>query len=329
MKNIKSPQLKLGRQHLLIVGACLLTGCSAMSTYNDDKSDICYLARTQLRETEHYYAKSVAEGAVVGGLIGAGSGAIISAVTGGDVGAGALIGGLSGAFAGGVGGYYNAKQKDIADQQSLAASVRNDILKSNEEIDRTSLAFAKLRDCRFTAAERVKSDFKAGKMPRDKAVKQLDTLRVQFDEDIKIAQELGMKMGQRLTDFQDANNKILDKDPNARAFINEEKRNATQVSTVMPPMAEEEPVISKNRTKKQKIRRTSPVVAAAPVAVKKPATTTAKPVAVEVAHVTEANQIKQKAFVDQIGQAKAQAKAAFSLEGTVSLNEPATLLCGL
>lgn len=297
-----------------------------MSTYNDDKSDICYLARTQLRETEHYYAKSVAEGAVVGGLIGAGSGAIISAVSGGNIGAGALIGGLSGAFAGGVGGYYNAKQKDIADQQSLAASVRNDILKSNEEIDRTSLAFAKLRDCRFTAAERVKSDFKAGKMPRDKAVKQLDSLRVQFDQDIKIAQELGMKMGQRLTDFQDANNKILDKDPNARAFINQEKYNAAQMATVMQPVVEEEPVIRKHKAKKQKIRKAPPP---AVVAVKKPVTTTPKPVAVEVAHVTETNQVKQKAFVDQIGQAKAQAKAAFSLEGTVSLNEPATLLCGL
>jgi hypothetical protein len=299
-----------------------------MSTYNDDKSDICYLARTKLRETEHYYAKSVAEGAVIGGLIGAGSGAIIGAISGRNVGSAALIGGLGGAFAGGVGGYYNAKQNDIADQQALAASVRNDILKSNEEIDRTSIAFAGLRDCRFAAAARVKSDFKAGKIPRDKAVKQLSELSGQFNEDIKIAQELGMKMGQQLTDFQDANNKILEKDPSAKAFLSEEKRNATRVATAIPV---EEPVVTKNKYRKQKTRQTPPppVVAVSPTPVKTQVTTTAKPAAVEVAHVTETNQIKQKAFVDQIGQAKAQAKAAFSLEGTVSLNTPATLLCGL
>jgi hypothetical protein len=45
--------------------------------------------------------------------------------------------------------------------------------------------------------------------------------------------------------------------------------------------------------------------------------------------VTETNQIKQKDFVDQIDKAKAQAKVAFALEGTVSLAAPENMLCGL
>ncbi|MSP27548.1 MAG: hypothetical protein EXR80_03650 [Methylococcales bacterium] len=304
-----------------------------MSTHNDNNSDICYTWRSQLRAAEHYYAQSIAEGAAIGGLSGAGIGAVAAAISGGDIGIAALIGGLSGAVAGGIGGYYNAKQKDMADEQALAASVRNDIVASNGEIDRTSVAFAKLRDCRFAAADRIKSEFKAGHVPRDKAIKQLNELKIQFDEDIKIAQELGMKMGGRLTDFQNANNQILAKDPSARAVLDAEKISMIQNQPIVG-LEEVEPTPTKKQSKKHKKTVQPPT----PTVVKKPINKTqtptpsiaAKPAAaVEVAHVTESNQIKQKAFVDQVDKAKAQAKVAFSLEGTVSSVSPETMLCGL
>lgn len=306
-----------------------------MNVHNDNKSDICYTWRSQLRESEHYYAQSIAEGAAVGGLSGAGIGAVAAAISGGDIGTAALIGGLSGAFAGGIGGYYNAKQKDMADEQALAASVRNDIVASNGEIDRTSVAFAKLRDCRFAAADLIKSEFKAGRMPRDKAIKQLNELKIQFDEDIKIAQELGMKMGSRLTEFQNANNQILAKDPTARAVLDAEKISMIQNQPIVPIVAQEE--VEPAPTQKQSKKHKKTVQPPAPTVVKKPVNKTQTPTpsaakappAVEVAHVTESNQIKQKAFVDQVDKAKAQAKVAFSLEGTVSLATPETLLCGL
>ncbi len=133
---------------------------------------------------------------LVGGLVGAGTGALGALIGGGNVGTGALIGGGVGVVAGGVGGYYLAKQKDIADEQALAASVRSDILAANGEIDRTALAFANLRDCRFAAAKRIKSEYKAGRIPRDKAVKQLDELKHQFDEDIQICSAVRSKNGQ-------------------------------------------------------------------------------------------------------------------------------------
>ena len=115
------PPSKHNRKPLLIVSFCLLSGCSALNVHNDDKGDICYTWRSQLRDSEHYYTQSVVEGAVIGGLIGAGTGALGALIGGGNVGTGALIGGGVGAVAGGVGGYYNAKQKDIADEQALAA----------------------------------------------------------------------------------------------------------------------------------------------------------------------------------------------------------------
>ena len=238
-----------------------------------------------------------------------------------------LIGGGVGAVAGGVGGYYVAKQKDIADEQALAASVRSDILAANGEIDRTAVAFARLRDCRFSAAERIKSEYKAGRMPRDKAVKQLDELKLQFDVDIQIAQELGLKMSKQLTEFQEANNKILDKDPNARAILNAEKLSAAENKTeqVMPEVVKS----SKKKSKKHKKASQLPSSKVADKSTQKAQVPVVKPVAVEVAHVTETNQIKQKAFVDQIDKAKAQAKVEFALEGSVSQVTPEILLCEL
>ncbi|MEI6705711.1 MAG: hypothetical protein WCK96_01105 [Methylococcales bacterium] len=313
------PQLKYNRTHLLIVSLCLLSGCSSMGV-QDDKNDICYTFRTQLRDSEHYYTQSVVEGALIGGLVGAATGAATAAISGGNIGAGAAIGGGIGAIGGGIGGYYNAKQKDIADEQALAASVRNDILAANGEIDRTSLAFAKLRDCRFAAAERIKSEFKAGRIPRDAAIKQLNQLKAQFDEDITIAGELGSKMSKQMTEFQDANNKILDKNPNAKAILYAEKANTTQITPEV--FLTKEAKKFKKKTKKTKTPSSqSAIVVSQSSAV--------KPAAVEVAHVTETNQIKQKAFVDQIDKAKAQAKVAFALEGAVGLITPESMLCGL
>jgi hypothetical protein len=164
-------------------------------------------------------------------------------------------------------------------------------------------------------------------MPRDTAIKQLNALKVQFDEDIKIAGELGSKMSKQMTEFQDANNKILDSNPSARTILYVEKTSPTPEETkqVAPEIVKS--TKKKNRNNKKTSTPSSSTVASKPQTsvVTKPTTSAA----VEVAHVTETNQIKQKAFSDQVSQAKAQAKVAFSLEGSVSLITPETLLCGL
>jgi hypothetical protein len=165
-------------------------------------------------------------------------------------------------------------------------------------------------------------------VPRDKAIKQLDELKRQFDEDIQIAQELGLKMGKQLTEFQDANNKILDKDSNSRAILNAEKlslASSKKENAVMPEMVKN----SKKKSKKHNKAYQPSTAAVVNKSAGKTQVPVAKPPAVEVAHVTETNQIKQKAFVDQIDKAKSQAKVAFALEGSVSLAEPENLLCAL
>ena len=338
MKTITNSLSRRNNNHLMIIGVCLLSGCSALSVNYDNKNDICYTSRNELRQSEHYYSKSIVEGAVVGGLLGAGAGALGAFIGGGNVSTAALIGGGVGVVAGGVGGYYLAKQKDIADEQALVASVKSDILVENGEIDRTAVAFARLRDCRFSNAERIKSDYKAGRLPRDKAINQLNELKLQFDQDIQMAQELGLKMNTRLTEFQDANNRILDNDPNARSILNAEKLSKVETPNIVSGFeGKKAPTgVVKNAKKKSKKKTNTDQITTDSTQKNKvttiPAAQPLAPVsspAVEVAHITETNQIKQKAFVDQIDKAKAQAKVAFTLEGSVSQATPEILVCGL
>ncbi len=134
-------------------------------------------------------------------------------------------------------------------------------------------------------------------------------------------------MGKQLTEFQDANNNILANDPNARAILYTEKLSAAENKA-----EQERPEVtksSKKTSKKHKKTSQPPSSRVAGKSTQKVQVPAVKPVAVEVAHVTESNQIKQKAFVDQIDKAKAQAKVEFALEGSVSQVTPEILLCEL
>jgi len=86
---------------------------------------------------------------------------------------------------------------------------------------------------------------------------------------------------------------------------------------------------SKKKSKKHKKASQPPSSKVAEKSTQKVQVPVVKPAAVEVAHLTETNQIKQKAFVDQNDKAKAQAKVEFALEGSISQVTPEILLCEL
>lgn len=204
----------------------IFTGCSLLQ-HKVDKNDVCYNERTELLGADSYYARSVLEGiitgAVVGAVTGAAIGALGAAAGGGNVGKsagmGAAAGGLTGAITGGVAAYYEAKQKNAADAQALAGSIRDDIFKENAEISRVSIAFAHLRDCRFANAEKIKSQYRSGMITREQATNKLAELKKLFDEDISIAEKYGTKMSDNIKTFDYAANKIMEDDPEAKRIF--------------------------------------------------------------------------------------------------------------
>jgi hypothetical protein len=272
--------------------AALVAGCAAVGPHPDDAGDVCATQRAELRGAQDYYTQAVVKGAVVGGLVGGLTGWLV-----GDSGKSAAIGAAAGAVAGGVGGYYLAKQQTASDAAALGDGVLKDVAAENQEIDRTTIAFAKLRDCRFAAARQVKADYAAKRITRAEAVSRLDALKRQFDADLVIAEQVGTKMGDRAKEFQYASDQLVSQDPEARAYVAAQKKARGTTSG----------------TSKKTTRPTAPASSSKAVA---------------VAQATETNQVKQKAFSDEVAVARNQAPSAFALEGQLGWVAPPCGVCG-
>lgn len=193
----------------------LVVGCGTLGgTYSEDKGDMCADQRGELRRTEDYFAKQSVTNILGGAAAGAASGAIISAITGGDVAQGAAIGAAAGAGAG------------------LLKTLYDSLDKENKQIDLATNAFNGLSQCRFRAADQVRSDFKASRVTEQDALKRLSDLKMRFNEDIVIAQRIGAKISERSTEFQ---NKLVEEDPTVAPYlaaVRNEQKNADNLNEV-------------------------------------------------------------------------------------------------
>jgi uncharacterized protein YcfJ len=256
----------------------VVTGCvSTATTRPEDAGDSCATERAELRGAQDYYSRAIVQGAAIGGLVGGLAGYLV-----GDSKRATAIGAAAGAIAGGIGGYLMAKQRVASDAASLNESVLKDVVTENQEIDKATLAFARLRDCRFTSAAMVREDYRAGRLTRGQAVSRLDDLRRRFDADLQIAEEVGAKMGERAKEFRYASDQLVAQDSGASGYA--------ATSTRAPA--------SGSRS-------------------------------ASVANATQTNQLKQKAYADDVQVAKNKAQAAFSLEGEVGMTLPACRAGGI
>lgn len=270
-----------------------LAGCAAPGPRPADTGDSCATERAALRGSRDYYDQAVAKGEAVGGAIGGAVGSAVGTLAGWLTGTDqserpTAMGVAAGAAVGGYASYYLAKLETATDAVALGGAVLQDLLAENQEIDRATVSFARLRECRFAAAREVKADLAAGRIAESEAVARLGTLRKRFAEDVVIAEEVGAKMSTRSSELQYASAELLRQDPTAPVQVEAERKTAARKT------------------------RTAPT---------RPAPAPPRPAAA-VAEAAETNQLKQKAFADDVAGARCEAAAAFSLEGTVSLLAP-------
>jgi hypothetical protein len=262
------------------------------------------MQRTELRSAKNYYTEAVVKGTVLGAV----AGGLAGAHFGGSDAAAILTGAVAGAVVGGMGSYYLVKQKVAADARQLAASIHSDILADNAQIDRATVAFAKLRECRFEEARQVKADFIAGRIDREQALSRLNALKQRFGADVEIAEAIDVKIASRAKEFEYASAELIKQDPEAQAYLAvREAEKRQEIEAAKKP-------VKKKLVKKKSMRKKTSLQ-------KKPAPPPDTPV-VAVATITETNQVKQKAFADDVQKAKALAEPTFSLEGTVHQHIP-------
>jgi len=205
-----------------ILLAAWLAGCAATTgLVGEDRGDACADQRAELRSAKDYYANAIVAGAVTGAAVGLSIAKAKAMLGHGDKDKKkeAVKGAVTGAVAGAIGGYYLARQKNARDLQSLAESIRADIVADNAEISRAKVAFGKLKQCRFGAAQAVKADYAAGRIAREEAVRRLGDLRQRFDADLAIADDVGARMANRSKEFSHAANELIRQDPEAPTAV--------------------------------------------------------------------------------------------------------------
>ncbi|CAK0781983.1 conserved hypothetical protein [Gammaproteobacteria bacterium] len=277
----------------LLVSACAGNMPGLGVNVKADADDPCGQQRVALGESQHYYAQNIIAGAAIGAV----AGGIIGAMTGGG---GKAIGqGMAaGAVAGGVGGYFHAKQQETADAQALAASVNADALREYGEIDKATQSFIALRDCRFAAARAIRSDYRAKRVTRDDAQQRLNRLRTLFNEDIALAEEIGVKMTDRAKEYHTASDELLRNDPAAKArytsWAEQQDRSAPRQQSHS----------SKRKTTSSKTESGTGGNA------------------LSAAKQTHTNEVKQADYANQLQQSKQMASKEFSLEGQISMDLP-------
>jgi len=212
----RKPSASVSKRHLLMVAvgfSTVLTGCATSPTSKVASSTKveyypnCYEPVQHLRATEGNMTQSVITGAAVGAV----GGALLGALTADkeDRGRNAAIGAAGGALAGGAVGYYNERQKQIADDNQRIASYAADVNKRVGDIDR-STAYAKAsQQCYQSAFTKLVADRKAKTVNDTEGRKRLAEIVAGLKESNDLIVAVNGKAAEDLNNYTQAYEKDL------------------------------------------------------------------------------------------------------------------------
>jgi hypothetical protein len=187
------------RATALFTATVMLAGCvttQAGRIGSDDGRDVCRQYLVALDSTGNYYGEDILQGAATGAIVGAIAGGLATRNW-----RGAAIGAGVGLASGAAAGYYNALQRQAANQSALFAQMSSDLSRENAQLDRTQVAFDQLTDCRMRTAKAVRDDVASGRVSRDVGRAQLAEIRARFQGDIQVAQRINQSIGRRGQQF--------------------------------------------------------------------------------------------------------------------------------
>ena len=200
-----------------------------------DASDPCQGERAAFAGSKTYFQDKIVAGAAMGAAVGAGAGALAGLAAGGTLRStliGAGVGGVAGGVVGAGTAYYNTLSERAHDQDELAANMSADLTRESQEIDHTAATFARLRACRYGQARLVKNQARHHEIDKPTALAQIAYHRDKFDEEIRIARELGLTMARRGQQFQEASNELKTRPPVAAQGAPPSRTTATKVAQV-------------------------------------------------------------------------------------------------
>lgn len=227
--------------------ACvLLSGCATSPTSKvaaTTKAEYypqCYSPVSQLRSSDEAVTRSIATGAIAGGLMGALAGGLADDE---HRGRNAAIGAAGGALVGGAAGYYTARQKQIADDKERLASYAADFNTNNAEIDRNISYASAAQGCYERAFTQLREDRKAKKVDDAEGRKRLAEIVSGLNETNSLLAAVDGRTGQNIDTYTQAYETDL-------KSIGVERADVTKVVEASQPAATTKTTGSKTSTVK-------------------------------------------------------------------------------
>ncbi|MDA8051118.1 MAG: hypothetical protein M0002_14145 [Rhodospirillales bacterium] len=210
MASIRS--CRLWKAVLLLAAPLLLSGCAEtlQNAFGNlgmplaaNPADTCSAEQTSLEKTGNFFGEKILTGAV----LGAGGGALIGLIAGGNV-QSVGLGALTGAVAGGAAAYWLALQQQQRDEQALATTVGGDLARENQHLSYTEIAFQNLMQCRDGQAVAIEADYRAGRISRRSAETRMLQVKGWAEQDITLARQIDGNIESRHQQFNYALTKL-------------------------------------------------------------------------------------------------------------------------
>ena len=179
-----------------------------------DPADPCKDQRAEFAKPHSWFTDQITSGALfttIGGVFSGAAAGATAASNSTDANASpwkAIGATAKGMMHGASLGYYQARAENAKDKDELARDINSDLTKEGQQIDHTTAAFARLRECRFTEATRIKNQARAGHLDRTTALAQIDYERQRFDEELAVAHDYGVNMSKRNDQFVDVSKEL-------------------------------------------------------------------------------------------------------------------------
>jgi outer membrane lipoprotein SlyB len=170
-----------------------------------DTTDVCYVDRQPLIETESRFSESMIAGGIGGAALGAGLGALLSGGSGRGAAWGALAGGLSGL----VGGYLYAKQQQAQTREQLLASIDADAGRDYHHIVQTNSALDRLVACRQMQMNQVAAQYRSRAITPLQAKAEFEQIAARMANDDALISEVVGKSNERASTYVSARAKVL------------------------------------------------------------------------------------------------------------------------
>jgi hypothetical protein len=196
----------------LAIAAAPLVGCTTPGSPDTpelkplvmDPADPCYPQRQAFNASPHFMTDRIVTSAVVGTVAGAALGAGVAAMSHGSIVTGLAVGAGTGLVAALATGYLSTVQQKAANDQELSQQVNSDLTTESNSISDVTVSFARLRQCRFAQAAKIKQDLRRHRIDRAASQQLLDYQHDRFNEELAMAHAYGVNMARQADEFHNA-----------------------------------------------------------------------------------------------------------------------------